>query len=133
MMAQAQRAVAGRSGAAAWQKGKPRCADAEAKTMNAFHFHVRASPCPGLLALLLYLQLTYMGLGPLELEGPVPPHYSNPTGPGLKPLFGMSQQFLSSVAQSGAASHQLNHFWRTFIPGWPALYMAWEARGSLVR
>jgi len=50
-----------------------------------------------------------------------------------KPLFGMSQQFLSSVAQSGAASHQLNHFgdgcilWRTFIPGWPALYMAWEA------
>ncbi|CAD6235147.1 unnamed protein product [Miscanthus lutarioriparius] len=42
MMAQAQRAVAGRSGAAAWQKGKPRCADAEAKTMDAFHFHYDA-------------------------------------------------------------------------------------------
>ena len=82
-MAQAQRAVAGRSGAAARQKGETRCADAEAKTMDAFHFHVRASPCPGLMAFpwaigLLYLQLTYMGLGPLDVEGPVPPHSSNP-------------------------------------------------------
>jgi hypothetical protein len=31
-----------------------------------------------------------------------------------------------------AASRQLNHFgdgcilWRTFIPGWPGLYMAWK-------
>ena len=82
-MAQAQRAVAGRSGAAARQKGETRCADAEAKTMDVFHFHVRASPCHGLLAFLwaiglLYLQLTYMGLGPLDVEGPVPPHSSNP-------------------------------------------------------
>ena len=90
-MAQAQCAVAGRSRAAAQQKGETRCADAEAKTMDVFHFHVRASLCPGFLAFLwaiglLYLQLTYMELGPLELEGPVPPHCSNPPGPGLVAL-----------------------------------------------
>ena len=126
--------------AAARRKGETRRADAKAKSMEAFHVRLSVS-LAGLLAFLwaiglLYLQLTYMGLGALELEGPVPPHYSNPPGPGLKPLFGMSQQFLSSVAQYGAASHQLKHFgdgcilWRTFIPGWPAL-STWHGKRQL--
>ena len=78
-------------------KGETRCADAEDKTMDAFHFHVRASPCPGLLAFLwaiglLYLQLTYMGLDPLNSRALCHRTARTPLGPGL-----------STVASSSAS------------------------------
>jgi hypothetical protein len=73
MMTRAQRVVVGPNGeetTAVRRKGKTRHADAKAKMTGVFHFQVCASPSPGLLPFvwaigLLYLQLTYMGLGPL--------------------------------------------------------------------